>query len=128
MCVETLLFAIEHPEQPVRARALQLAADPAAPSVMERVEGRVPAGVMPYTREAPDCTTDSRRRRSRSSPLPVRGTLCERMSRPNGRTTNGWLTGSPAHRSSRTRVGRPANSTPREVEFGRTVCLLTRTH
>ncbi|MEY9989826.1 aminoglycoside phosphotransferase (APT) family kinase protein [Streptomyces sp. V4I8] len=91
---ETLLFDIEHPQPPVRAGALRLAADPAAYSVfpvydmprqyrtmrvvaehtdlpvpkvlwleedpgplgapffvMERVEGRVPPDVMPYTYE-----------------------------------------------------------------------------
>ncbi|SDO63655.1 Predicted kinase, aminoglycoside phosphotransferase (APT) family [Streptomyces sp. cf386] len=91
---ETLLFDIEHPEPPVRACALRLAADPAAYTVfpvydmprqyrtmrvvaehtdlpvpkvlwleenpgplgtpffvMERVEGRVPPDVMPYTYE-----------------------------------------------------------------------------
>ncbi|NUP17351.1 MAG: phosphotransferase family protein [Streptomyces sp.] len=94
MSSETLLFAIEHPEPPVRACALRLAADPAAYTVfpvydmprqyrtmrlvaehtdvplpkvlwleedpgplgapffvMERVEGRVPPDVMPYTYE-----------------------------------------------------------------------------
>jgi aminoglycoside phosphotransferase (APT) family kinase protein len=94
MSSETLLFDIEHPEPPLRACALRLAADPAAytvfPSydltrqyrtmrlvadhtdvpvprvlwleeepgplgapffVMERVEGRVPPDVMPYTYE-----------------------------------------------------------------------------
>ncbi|MFJ8108456.1 phosphotransferase family protein [Streptomyces sp. NPDC096132] len=91
---ETLLFELEHPEPPVRACALRLAADPAAYTVfpvydmvrqyrtmrlvaehtdvpvprvlwleedpgplgapffvMERVEGRVPPDVMPYTYE-----------------------------------------------------------------------------
>ncbi|MFD9224052.1 phosphotransferase family protein [Streptomyces sp. NPDC060064] len=94
MSSETLLFDIEHPEPPVRACALRLAADPAAYTifpvydmalqyrtmrdvaehtdipvprvlwleedpgalgapffVMERVEGRVPPDVMPYTYE-----------------------------------------------------------------------------
>ncbi|MFE5894654.1 phosphotransferase family protein [Streptomyces sp. NPDC056462] len=94
MSSETLLFDIEHPETPVRACALRLAADPAAYTVfpvydmprqyrtlrvvaehtdlpvpralwleedpgplgapffvMERVEGRVPPDVMPYTYE-----------------------------------------------------------------------------
>ncbi|MER6080831.1 phosphotransferase family protein [Streptomyces sp. NPDC001833] len=94
MSSETLLFEIEHPEPPLRACALRLAADPSAytvfPSydltrqyrtmrlvadhtdlpvprvlwleedpgplgapffVMERVEGRVPPDVMPYTYE-----------------------------------------------------------------------------
>ncbi|WP_405994614.1 phosphotransferase family protein [Streptomyces sp. NBC_00986] len=94
MSSETLLFDIEHPEPPIRACALRLAADPAAYTVfpvydmprqfrtmrlvadrtdlpvpkvrwleedpgplgapffvMERVEGRVPPDVMPYTYE-----------------------------------------------------------------------------
>ncbi|WP_427923722.1 phosphotransferase family protein [Streptomyces sp. cg40] len=94
MSSETLLFDIEHPEPPLRACALRLAADPAAYTVfpvydlprqfrtmrlvadrtdlpvpevrwleedpgplgapffvMERVEGRVPPDVMPYTYE-----------------------------------------------------------------------------
>ncbi|MEU3795057.1 phosphotransferase family protein [Streptomyces fructofermentans] len=94
MSSETLLFDIEHPEPPVRACALRLAADPAAYTVfpvydlprqyrvlrlvaersdvpvprvlwleedagplgapflvMERVDGRVPPDVMPYTYE-----------------------------------------------------------------------------
>ncbi|MET7539867.1 phosphotransferase family protein [Streptomyces sp. NPDC005507] len=94
MSSETLLFDIEHPEPPVRACALRLAADPSAYTifpdydmprqyrtmrlaaertglpvprvlwleedpgplgapffVMERVEGRVPPDVMPYTYE-----------------------------------------------------------------------------
>jgi len=94
MSSETLLFDIEHPETPLRACALRLAADPAAYTVfpvydmprqfrtmrlvadrtdlpvpkvrwleedpgplgapffvMERVEGRVPPDVMPYTYE-----------------------------------------------------------------------------
>ncbi|MET7717445.1 phosphotransferase family protein [Streptomyces sp. NPDC005407] len=94
MSSETLLFDIEHPEPPVRACALRIAADPAAYTVfpvydmarqfrtmrgvaehtdlpvprvlwleedvralgapffvMERVEGRVPPDVMPYTYE-----------------------------------------------------------------------------
>ncbi|MGW5734528.1 MULTISPECIES: phosphotransferase family protein [Streptomyces] len=94
MSSETLLFDIEHPQQPLRACALRLAADPAAYTifpvydlprqhrtmrlvaehtdlpvprvlwlekdpgplgapffVMERVEGRVPPDVMPYTYE-----------------------------------------------------------------------------
>jgi aminoglycoside phosphotransferase (APT) family kinase protein len=94
MSSETLLFEIEHPEPPVRACALRLAADPAAYTVfpvydmprqyrtlrvvaehsdlpvprvlwleedpgplgapffvMERVQGRVPPDVMPYTYE-----------------------------------------------------------------------------
>ncbi|MGW0735965.1 phosphotransferase family protein [Streptomyces sp. NPDC002851] len=94
MSSETLLFDIEHPQPPVRACALRLAADPAAYTifpvydmarqfhlmrlvaehtdlpvprvlwleedpgplgapffVMERVEGRVPPDVMPYTYE-----------------------------------------------------------------------------
>lgn len=94
MSSETLLFDIEHPEPPVTACALRLAADPAAYTVfpvydmprqyrtmrlvaertdlpvprvlwleedpaplgapffvMERVEGRVPPDVMPYTYE-----------------------------------------------------------------------------
>ncbi|GGV60297.1 putative phosphotransferase [Streptomyces longisporoflavus] len=94
MSSETLLFDVEHPEPPLRAYALRLAADPAAYTifpvydlprqhrtmrlvaehtdlpvprvlwleedpgplgapffVMERVEGRVPPDVMPYTYE-----------------------------------------------------------------------------
>ncbi|XUL86819.1 phosphotransferase family protein [Streptomyces galilaeus] len=108
MSSETLLFDIEHPEPPLRACALRLAADPAAytvfpvydlPSqfrtmrlvadrtdlpvpevrwleedpgplgapffVMERVEGRVPPDVMPYTYEGNwlHAATDAERER-----------------------------------------------------------------
>ncbi|MET8448199.1 phosphotransferase family protein [Streptomyces sp. NPDC005209] len=108
MSSETLLFHIEHPEPPVRACALRLAADPAAYTVfpvydmarqyrtlrlvadrtdvpvpkvlwleedpeplgapffvMERVDGRVPPDVMPYTYEGSwlHAATDAERER-----------------------------------------------------------------
>ncbi|MFE9599503.1 phosphotransferase family protein [Streptomyces hokutonensis] len=108
MSSETLLFDIEHPEPPLRACALRLAADPAAYTVfpvydlprqfrtmrlvadrtdlpvpevrwleedpgplgapffvMERVEGRVPPDVMPYTYEGNwlHAATDAERER-----------------------------------------------------------------
>lgn len=170
MSGETLLFDIEHPEPPLQACALRLAADPAAYTVfpvydmprqyrtmrvvaehsdlpvpkvlwleedpgplgapffvMERVEGRVPPDVMPYTYEGNwlHAASDAEREHLEAASvgilarlhdqvppeeaeflaLPGEGDALRRhvtaMSPPNAPTTTGSSTDAPAHPSSR---------------------------
>lgn len=170
MSGETLLFDIEHPEPPLQACALRLAADPAAHTVfpvydmprqyrtmrvvaehsdlpvpkvlwleedpgplgapffvMERVEGRVPPDVMPYTYEGNwlHAASDAEREHLEAASvgilarlhdqvppeeaeflaLPGEGDALRRhvtaMSPPNAPTTTGSSTDAPAHPSSR---------------------------